>query len=277
MERLLRHALSAIGVMPPTTRKGGRTLPHEARAQLLLRYVVLRRALRGVAKKLHTTELPDELTFKIFAYAGFVATVEVSTTERCHGRDRQDDCYLQMKLPARAFRLFAPTSVTFQVSSHDQGWTSEPGPTGERNSFTWGEAAVLPHVLTPPPPPLGEGHRMRHFIYRNRRACAEVDHQTVTFGEGTPLVQALVASAASVAAAAANDGGAGGGTQPGEVVVELHLRSAYPGWAHHAHRGRISVTWALTEAVLIEENVDALWARPPAPPPPTAALRGTAR
>ena len=262
MQALLKSVLERVGIMPPVTRQGGRTLPHEGRAQLLLRYVVLRRALKGVSKKFRTAELPDEILFKIYTYAGFVATVEVSTNQRLRGGNFQDDVYLRLATPARAFRLFTPVNVSFEIISWDQGWTSEPGPTGERDSFSWGEAAVLPHVLSPPPQPLGEGNSQRFFIYRNRRACAAPEQQTATFTEGTALVHALAKSAARATA----EGG-----DAGEIVVELHLRSAYPGWANNAQMGRISVDWALSDAVLLAKDVDKLWARPPAFVTATAA------
>ena len=224
----------------------------QAVRSLLIKYVTLHLTLKN--------KFPGELIYKIFTFTdGYVVTGE-ERTDRQGGMNNMNYRYLMM--PLFNTPVFHPVSVEFTVVSNDQGWTSEPGPTGQHDSFTWGEAAIA--TFSSPPssttttsttslsvaaavaalPPSSTTSSQRYHIYTNRRAERRPERQVIKKDHTDELLQDILESLA-----AARD-------DQRTVALELWLRSQYPGWTNTVHEANIQITWEMTDAILLLDSLD---------------------
>ena len=200
----------------------------------IVSYVALRQAIKSATKK-STMSLPDEVIRKIFAYCGFNSNTLLEKNEEERGQSNMNSNYASLEMSPTTLKAFRPIAVQFNIVSWDQGWTSEPGSTGERNSHSWGEASVFS------PSASNEQNSERHFVYRNLRARDEPEEQWIDFDCNSPLVQAIIAA---------------GSAEP--VTIGLWLRSQYPGWTNNIARASIKVTWEPSDDVLLMDDIDNL-------------------
>ena len=215
----------------------------QAVRSLLIKYATLHLTLKN--------KIPGELIYKIFTFTdGYVVTGE-ERTDRQGGMNNMNYRYLMM--PLFNTPVFHPVSVEFTVVSNDQGWTSEPGPTGQHDSFTWGEAAIAtfssPTSTTSSSvaaalPPSSTTSSQRYHVYTNRRAERRPERQVIKKDRTDELLQTILASLA-----AARD-------DQRTVALELWLRSQYPGWTNTVHEANIQITWEMTDAILLLDSLD---------------------
>ena len=200
----------------------------------LVSYVSLRQAIKAATKK-STSCLPDEVIWRIFDYCGFNSSTLFERRKEERGQSNMNSNYASLHIPSATLKTFRPIGVQFHVISWDQGWTSEPGVTGERNSHSWGEASVISSSAS------NEQNDRRHFVYRNLRARDVPEEQWINFGRNSPIVQAIIAA---------------GSVEP--VTIGLWLRSQYPGWTNNISSASIKVTWEVTDDVLLIDDIDQL-------------------
>ena len=206
----------------------------QAVRSLLVKYATLKLTLQG--------RIPDELIYKIFTFTDGLVVTSVERTERQGETDNMNYRYLQ--IPLLNTPVFLPVSVQFTVISNDQGWTSEPGPTGQRDSFSWGEAAVTTHPSSSSSSSSVPTSSHRHHVCTNRRAERRPEQLVITKDHNDALLQEIVTSLT-----AARDG-------QQSVVLELWLRSQYPGWTNIMHEAKIQITWEMRDAILLLNSIE---------------------
>ena len=194
---------------------------HISKLDLIIVSLTLRKAFKS---------LPDTIIGHIIELSGLSAVDTVETRTLCNGEDNENRLHLQLITTRHQQRkLFHPSSIEIIVDSRDQGWTSEPGISGQRLSHTFGELCI-------------DGQR--YFCYRNIAAGKRWEVQVTQLAPGSQLMQIIKSTWEQFATS----------TDPRRdpFYIQFWVRSLYPGWRNRIRYASIRLYWTINLNVLFE-------------------------
>jgi len=178
----------------------------------------------------------------IINYADYNPRCVKAKNQRNIAVQNQDDAYLSLKLflgLAHHKRLFVPTALTFHGCTRDQGWSSFPEQQGTRQgSHTWIEGCVVS---------VG-GERARVELLRNLHAGQGWEKWTVVMDRNSSLLKATELAERTCLTKGSNS------SSPMSVLVEMRLRSQYPGWCCNCSEARIEINFEMKDYEMLLEG-----------------------
>lgn len=153
----------------------------------------------------------------VLEYADYSPILEISRSERHFGRSDEDECYIEG--PMCSLPYFRPHSITFHVTSKDQGWSSYPEYVNTRQaSWTWFEASFSCE------------ESVRYELFRNIHASKQWNTEVITYPNDSKLLTRM-----NELLAIPNN----------SFRLQLRCRSQYPGWRNNVQDARIVLHFSL--------------------------------